>query len=277
MKWVYILECEDDYLYVGETSRLYRRFWEHIGGFGALNTQIHKPIGIVAIYQVNRMGKFFKYVKNVNNKEFSSNIYFNRGIFENFNDTSEEYEYDNLFIENNITEKLMLDDPDNWIKIRGGKYVRFDVDYDFPDNDFVTHLPVCDCGVPCDVRKNEEHGYLFFRCPKKNMWPKLCQEFGIENDPCTFFKKYTQDVQYKVHCQSIKDQVKSLTSISPWLRNLTNICEPDCIGGCGKSYDEDNTIRYARSSINLCFECFIHKHETLARKYRNIGFDKCLM
>ena len=27
MRWVYILRCEDDY--VGETTRLYRRFWEH--------------------------------------------------------------------------------------------------------------------------------------------------------------------------------------------------------------------------------------------------------
>lgn len=34
MHWVYILLCDDDYYYVGETSRLYRRLWEHQGGIG---------------------------------------------------------------------------------------------------------------------------------------------------------------------------------------------------------------------------------------------------
>jgi len=36
MRWVYILQCEDSYFYVGETSRLYRRFWEHQDGLGGL-------------------------------------------------------------------------------------------------------------------------------------------------------------------------------------------------------------------------------------------------
>ena len=40
MKWVYILQCENDYYYIGETSRLYRRFWEHQDGMGGLNTSL---------------------------------------------------------------------------------------------------------------------------------------------------------------------------------------------------------------------------------------------
>ena len=42
MKWVYIFKCEDDHYYVGETSRLYRRFWEHNEGTGGLNTSVYK-------------------------------------------------------------------------------------------------------------------------------------------------------------------------------------------------------------------------------------------
>jgi predicted GIY-YIG superfamily endonuclease len=53
MKWVYILKCEDDHFYVGETSRLYRRFWEHQSGNGGVNTSILKPQQIVAIYKVD--------------------------------------------------------------------------------------------------------------------------------------------------------------------------------------------------------------------------------
>ena len=47
MRWVYILQCEDRYFYVGETSRLYRRFWEHQDGLGGLNTSIYNPINKV--------------------------------------------------------------------------------------------------------------------------------------------------------------------------------------------------------------------------------------
>ena len=54
MRWVYILQCEDSYFYVGETSRLYRRFWEHENGLGGLNTSVYPPINIVAIYPVIR-------------------------------------------------------------------------------------------------------------------------------------------------------------------------------------------------------------------------------
>ena len=41
MYWIYILKCEDDVYYVGQTSRLYRRFWEHQDGRGGLNKTGH--------------------------------------------------------------------------------------------------------------------------------------------------------------------------------------------------------------------------------------------
>ena len=51
MRWVYILKCIDDYYYVGETKRLYRRFREHQEGFGGTNTSTYTPESIVSIYK----------------------------------------------------------------------------------------------------------------------------------------------------------------------------------------------------------------------------------
>ena len=50
MKWsVYILKCEDKYLYTGITTDLKRRFEEHRSGKGGSFTRSHKPIMIVHV------------------------------------------------------------------------------------------------------------------------------------------------------------------------------------------------------------------------------------
>ena len=167
MRWIYILKCGDDYYYVGETKRLYKRFWEHQTGIGGINTSTYIPEGIVAIYNVSTLGKFIEYNNIVMNK--ICNIYFNRSntLLEGFNYPDEDDDYDNLFAENNITECLMLNNKDNWKKIRGGKYTRFDIEYTLPINDYIKNLPLCNCGLPCDIKKNDEHNFLYFRCAKK--------------------------------------------------------------------------------------------------------------
>lgn len=217
MHWVYILECEDGYFYVGETSRLFRRCWEHDKGSGGLNTSTFTPIGIVAIYSVERLGKFFDYVTKVNNNDFrfNYNVYFNQGdIIGDFNRYSGEY--NKLFVENQITEKMMISNEKTWEKIRGGKYTRFD---------------------------------------------------------CKFFIKFDDNV-YRTEHEKRKQNIRSLTSKSYWLREISDYQAEDCIGGCGKKYDENNTVRHMRRSINLCFECFIDKNEELAKKYKPIRDDQ---
>lgn len=288
MKWVYILQCEDGYFYVGQTSRLYTRFWEHQNGLGGLNTTIYPPKNIVCIYSVDRLGKFFDYIKKINTNDYNLNynIYFNSGgIIESFNDnnnTDDEYEYNSLLIENNITEKMMIDNEENWTKIRGGKYVRFDVEYIFPNNNLINDLPNCNCGFPCDVKKNEEHNYLYFRCSKKNMWDEMREKFEIEDEPCNFFMKYTKDNLYRIEYEKRKQTIKNLTNSSYWLKSLVGGHYEYCVGGCGKTYDGNNTIRYSRKSINLCFDCFIDKNEELSKKYSNNNMSykpigKCLI
>ena len=279
MRWVYILKCSDDYYYVGETKRLYRRFLEHHEGNGGINTSTYIPECIVSIYKVSTLCKFFEYNNIVMNK--ICNIYFNRSntLLEEFNNTDEDDDYDNLFAENNITECLMLNNKDNWQKIRGGKYTRFDIEYTLPINEYIKNLPLCNCGLPCDIKKNDEHNYLYFRCAKKNMWSDMKKEFDIEDEPCKYFMKYTKDIEYKLYYEQRKKKIIDVVNKSYWLKQLGCGHYEFCVGGCGKEYDENNTIRYSGKAINLCFDCFINKNNELSKKYNinNILKGKCLI
>jgi predicted GIY-YIG superfamily endonuclease len=282
MKWVYILQCYGDYYYVGETERLYRRFWEHLDGIGGLNTSTYKPETITAIYKVNTICKFLdynEYVNKIRDGIWPENY---KGFkLRDFNDECEDYKYDNLSAENNIAECLMIYRKDNWNKIRGGKYTRFDIKYKYPDNNYIKDLPICKCGFPCDIKKNEEKNYIYFRCAKKNMWDEFRDVFHIVDEPCTFFMEYTKDTQFKLE-EKIKWQervevLKKLFKISPWLGNVERNDEnypQQCVGGCNKT-NNSKKLSYSNEKRNLCFDCFIEKNEELSKIYSLFG--KCLI
>ncbi len=52
MYYVYILRCENKYLYTGITTDVERRFKEHCEGGekGAKYTRAHKPLGVEAVW-----------------------------------------------------------------------------------------------------------------------------------------------------------------------------------------------------------------------------------
>ena len=61
MHWVYILRTEveegdnpkhDHKIYIGETTRLFRRLKEHCGDGGSITTYNYRPIRLLAIYKV---------------------------------------------------------------------------------------------------------------------------------------------------------------------------------------------------------------------------------
>ena len=202
MHWIYILKGGYGIKhYVGETKRLYTRFWEHDRGECA-NTCDEK-MKIVAIYKKDNMGKFFDYNEKIINKNSGFN---NPNYLNNWNEIDSGY--DHLWVENNIAECMMMSDRHYWKDIHGGKYTRDDCKYKFPENEYIKELPLCHCGLPCDVRKKEENDYLFFRCPKKNFYSDIQEQFEIDDEPCKFFKKYTKDEKSK----SIEE--------SSWLENV---------------------------------------------------------
>jgi hypothetical protein len=287
MKWVYILKCEDDYYYVGETERLYRRFWEHYSGRGGVNTSIYKPEYIVAIYKVNTLGKFIQYNNNVidtllNNYTVHNQNGYNKWLLTKFNDDI-DYEYYNLEAENNITECLMINNKDNWEKIIGGKYTRFNCEYKFPVNNYIKELPICKCGFPCDIKKNEDKNYLFFRCAKKNIWDNLKEQFDIDEEPCNFYMEYSKDKQFRLEeSKKFEDRRKTLKELfkkSFWLNNIPiyDIDEPEiCVGDCNNGYHYSK-ISYYYEERNLCYDCFIDKNEELSKKFGNKIEEKCLL
>ena len=186
MHWIYILKCKDNYLYIGETTRLYRRFWEHLTGNGGLNTSIYNPENIIAIYKSTRISNFIRYNDLVNNNKLKSP---SRYLL-NFNE-DRDMECEKLKAENYITECLMIHNPLNFPKIKGGKYTRFDTKYNLPK--YETDIPLCKCKLPCDVKQND-NGFLYFRCAKKNMWDSFREEFGIIDEPCNYYEEYLNDI-----------------------------------------------------------------------------------
>ncbi len=279
MYWIYILKCENDIYYVGETSRLFKRYWEHNNEYGGLNTSIYKPINIVAIYQSKRMGKFLDYNMKVSDNDYTilGNIYFNNdNILKDFNSYDEDDNYDSKWVENNIVERMMIENENNWENIRGGKYVRFNVKYKYPKNEYIKDLPICNCGYPCDVKQNEKNDYLYFRCAKKNMWEDMRDTLEAYDEPCKFFMKYYKDDIFKKKYEERKREIKLLSERTLWFNELLNIENKRlCIGGCEKEYNSNNTIRYLHKSINLCFDCFINKYDELNKKYNK--YEKCLI
>tara|TARA_Y100000389_G_C17009998_1_gene293658 strand:- start:147 stop:497 length:351 start_codon:yes stop_codon:yes gene_type:complete len=102
------------------------------------------------------------------------------------------------------------------------------------------------------------------------MWTNIKKEFNIQEESCNYFMKYTKDIEYKIYFNKQKKIIKDLVNKSYWLKYLVGGQYEFCVGGCGKEYNSDNTIRYSRQAINLCFDCFINKNDELSKKY-----DKC--
>ena len=105
------------------------------------------------------------------------------------------------------------------------------------------------------------------------------EKFDIQVEPCKYFMKYTKDIEYKIYYDKKKKTISDLVYKSYWLKQLVGVQAEFCVGGCGKEFDYDNTIRYSRRAINLCFDCFINKNVELSKKYNINNFfkGKCLI
>lgn len=291
MWWIYVLQCENDYYYVGETTHLYKRFWQHTNGLGGLNTSINKIEKIVAIYKVDTINKFIYYNNYVNSiidgTWFDSYSIFELKKFSIVSNETETSKFDALEAENSIAECLIMHNKGNWNNIRGGKYTRFDIDYSYPNKQHLLNLPLCHCKLPCDIRKNDEKEYLYFRCAKKNMWDQFKIDFEIDDDPCNFYMEYILDKPYRIE-NSIKQEnnklkLKELFKTSKWLINVEENDDTNhnkCIGGCSTT-NPDKKIFYRNKILNLCYNCFIGKNEMLCKKYKKAYskplIGKCLI
>lgn len=277
--WVYVLECMDDYIYVGETVRLFRRFNEHLKSRGGSNTLKHKPYKLIGLYKVNDNYSFMKYRNTVLKGEY------NKFILDNW-----ENDGDNLLIENHITERYLYERRDNdyynggeeWYKVRGGKYTKEILDdivmmYKWASEqddriynatnptekmsiESIVDRPLCNCGYPSEVKLSKDKN-IYFVCSLKNVWNGFCSNLQIDK-PCEFWQLYTEDrsvkSQYDIVIKRSKEQ---------WVLNVPlsayKIHPESCIS-CNKM---DYLAIYNNGTRRLCQTCILTKYDVLKEKY----------
>lgn len=163
---VYVLACNNDRIYVGETEHLFRRFNAHLRGSGAECTRLHKPHTLLGLYNIRK------------NLEMAGR--------------KKERYADALDVETYMTELFMLTRPEKWWTVRGGKHTR-DVGITLagerppmPAID-VAQRPLCDCGRPCE---RTESGFV---CAAKEVsgWPENILKWCNLKlaTPCTFYRE----------------------------------------------------------------------------------------
>ena len=67
MAWVYILLCADGTFYVGSTSDLEARLWQHQNGLGAKYTQVRRPVKLAFSEEFARVEDAFALEKRIQN------------------------------------------------------------------------------------------------------------------------------------------------------------------------------------------------------------------
>ena len=65
MAWVYILECSDGSFYIGSTTDLERRLWQHQNGEGAAYTKRRRPVRLVWCLQLDRVDEAWAFEKRI--------------------------------------------------------------------------------------------------------------------------------------------------------------------------------------------------------------------
>jgi predicted GIY-YIG superfamily endonuclease len=208
-------------VYVGETTKLYSRWSQHVKGTGSQCTRQFEPINILGLYNISKNIAFENY-RNDNNM---------RKLLKTFDMQWQDMyanEKTNLDVENYITECIMKNKCEDWWTVRGGKYTKLitdkilDFDCTLCDNHtcddcvlytqkneemielgFIQRMlkvkdctkpilnvdrPNCLCGYPAEI--NMYNNELYYTCPLKNAnnWVDF-EGLGLYEN-CKFFEKY---------------------------------------------------------------------------------------
>jgi predicted GIY-YIG superfamily endonuclease len=284
--WVYVLECQDNYIYIGETTRLFRRFNEHLKRRGGSNTIKHKPKKLIGLYKVNDNHSFMRYRNAIKSGEY------NKFIIDDW-----DIDGDNLLIENHITERFLYERRHNheygtgneWYRIRGGKYTKETLDEDMiyakemcerPNRiigtlqmstpidsiseDAIVDRPLCKCLCPSEVKISNDKSKIYFICSLKNVWGDFFSDLHIDA-PCDFWQLYTEDKSVKSQYELVK--VRSRES---WVLNVPlsiyKIQPEPCIS-CSKT---DYLAIFNQGTRRLCQECISIKYDYLKEKYKSV-------
>ena len=223
--WVYILvneawEEEDETIYVGETTRLYRRFNEHLHGRGGINTAHFGNYGsvrLVGLYNVASNDAFEEYHSRVQTFEEWNSIWDLKWKFKDWRDKEESEDYNYLMIENLITEMCIYLNKHNEVDVKGGKYTK-NASYKNKVTSYPSHRPTCNCGYPAEVflSKKDE---IWFKCAVANAtWIEFENPYFSVAEPCEFLQKYSDDMNLRQKFETLpKREGSSIVNMLPKL------------------------------------------------------------
>lgn len=199
MHWIYILNCENEIGYVGETKNLYSRLNQHVNGKGSKHTVQNKPISLCGLYKVHTYFRYLSFCKECESdsprKDYISDL------LDEFNTLEWNNKDWARHVEDFMTEVLM---QYNDITTYGGKYVndnREELEKTFSVAE-LNRVPLCDCGFPCEIKISTMPKYikLYFVCSMKNVWHGMRKDYQrVEMEtPCGFYQECMDHIQYRL-------------------------------------------------------------------------------
>lgn len=246
---VYIIQCENDVLYVGETINPQNRFKQHFSKRGGCKvTALNKAESIQCIYPVRDYISFYN--------EVESDTKYKLCFETNYDLARCNKKYEDYITEKLVTIKLpkpsgnLCYTPD---KIFGGVYTRSRNLVPCPPSGSIweailNEIPTCDCDFPAAIYQDPDSKSFNAICAKKNI-----SKYG-ENFCFGTFCTFKQDIDVK----ALKEKRKSCREkikINDSIRNEYGIHrrEPYKCSECGKELQSICGIYL--EGITSCEEC----------------------
>lgn len=268
MHWVYVLKSsKTGRIYIGETTRLCRRFNEHRTGRGGVNTSLDDYDTLIGLYNVGNNTTFLKYQNDLKNNIYNWKCWFYWG--------SDECKDTACAVENLITEEHMFQNRESIGKIRGGKYTTQNrcIDFyckNFEDDKYLSfkqRRPICNCGYPCEVNMKNDKTKIYFNCPltKPDNWNNsgFFINLTIPNK-CNFYEEFDA---YRISKQKYELQRSERCKKQSewWVQKL-----PTDIDFCIKCKSEDFESIWNPDGeyYSICEECFHIHYTELKEEYQ---------
>jgi len=179
MHWVYVLLSDDGDIYVGETTRLFRRWNEHQTGRGGANTSSGDYNTVIGLYKVSSNRSFRRYLDD--RAAWRVERYWD----------DEVDKYDALEIENLVTERYLVERGITKHDIKGGRYTVESRCETFCFGGgaaaYKKDRPLCKCGYPCEVNLKKDKTKIYFTCPV----PDWVEGYDTP-EKCNFWEEYSQ-------------------------------------------------------------------------------------
>lgn len=258
-KWVYVLKNIDNKnnIYIGETLRLFRRFNEHLQGYGAKNTSNFKNVNLIGLYDVIQNNIFISYHTQIKMGYITE---LNNFTFDNIKDNIKSNDIDktlSLYLENHITEIFMnmYKNDDNYY-IAGGKYTKGNYIKNYHNTNIIDR-PLCKCNLPCEVFLSKNNDF-WFKCPLINTeWIDFSHINLNIPESCDFIEKYKDDIIIKNNYNDFLKKINNIDNIPIIEKQAINILS--CVICNSFNY---NPI-FSKGYRQLCKNCIIDNYDKI--------------